>query len=223
MADDIIALDDGYANVKRNGIDPFISFIETGEREFFKARDFVKLYDLIFKMYAAAHGHTSPPTCLLPLCLRSLDGALTSSVYPRVCVPVHRCIQRDPYNWSTQHLHSLRDTPDCIFLPAHFLPLSLLFSLFASCRSEAMYEKYTQSILDYLISLVVPALTKAKQDGYESGFLREWKQRWNNHKLIVTGLSKLFMYLDRFYTPVSAAFSTAAPPARHYCADGRAH
>ena len=48
---------------------------------------------------------------------------------------------------------------------------------------------------------MVPALTKAKQDGYESGFLREWKQRWANHKLVVTGLSKLFMYLDRFYTP----------------------
>ena len=64
-----------------------------------------------------------------------------------------------------------------------------------------MYEKYTQSILDYLISLVVPALNRAKQEGYESGVLREWKARWANHKLVVTGLSKLFMYLDRFYTP----------------------
>ena len=63
-----------------------------------------------------------------------------------------------------------------------------------------MYEKYTQSILDYLLTLVQPALNTAKQAGYEGGFLKEWKQRWANHKLIVQGLSKLFMYLDRFYT-----------------------
>ena len=63
-----------------------------------------------------------------------------------------------------------------------------------------MYEKYTQSILDYLLTLVQPALNTAKQAGYEDGFLKEWKQRWANHKLIVQGLSKLFMYLDRFYT-----------------------
>ena len=77
-----------------------------------------------------------------------------------------------------------------------------------------MYERYTQSITDYLLSLIIPALNKAKQDGYESGFLREWKQRWNNHKLIVTGLSKLFMYLDRFYTPVSqhSTQHTLTPP-----------
>ena len=49
-SEEIIDLDSGYQRVKKDGIDPFIAFIENGEREFFKAKDFVKLYDLIFKM-----------------------------------------------------------------------------------------------------------------------------------------------------------------------------
>ena len=36
---------------------------------------------------------------------------------------------------------------------------------------------------------------------YNVELLREWKVRWANHKLVVAGLGKLFMYLDRFYTP----------------------
>lgn len=28
-----------------------------------------------------------------------------------------------------------------------------------------------------------------------------WSNKWNNYNLIIKGLSKLFMYLDRFYTP----------------------
>lgn len=63
-----------------------------------------------------------------------------------------------------------------------------------------MYELYTHSILDYLLQTVKPALDKARQQ-YDVAFLREWKQRWANQKLIVKGLAKLFMYLDRFYTP----------------------
>ena len=48
--DDIIPLDRGYQRVYDEGIKPFIEFIEASEREFFKAKDFVTLYDLIFKM-----------------------------------------------------------------------------------------------------------------------------------------------------------------------------
>ncbi len=43
--EDIVTLDDGFAQVKKNGIDPFISLVETNEREFFKAKDFVALYE----------------------------------------------------------------------------------------------------------------------------------------------------------------------------------
>jgi len=123
--EDIIQLEDGYRQIYSEGIEPFLRFIEQQEREFFKAKDFVKLYDLIFKM----------------------------------------CIQRDPYNWS-----------------------------------ESMYERYTHAILNYLLQKVTPALQRV-QSQYDTAFLKEWTLRWNHHKLIVKGLSKLFMYLDRFYTP----------------------
>ena len=71
MTDDsIIQLDVGYKRVKQEGIDPFVRFIETGEREFFKAKEFVTLYDLIFKM--SAH-HTAVLTpCPQPLLLVSV-------------------------------------------------------------------------------------------------------------------------------------------------------
>ena len=31
-------------------------------------------------------------------------------------------------------------------------------------------------------------------------FLKVWNERWNDHEVIVQYMSKLFMYLDRFYT-----------------------
>lgn len=67
--------------------------------------------------------------------------------------------------------------------------------------SETMYELYTHSVLNYLLEKVEPALNKAKDTQYDVQLLREWKLRWANHKLVVAGLGKLFMYLDRFYTP----------------------
>jgi cullin 1 len=60
--------------------------------------------------------------------------------------------------------------------------------------TEAMYERYTHSILDYLIAKVAPKMTSAS-DQYDVAFLKEWKTRWANQKLIVKGFSKLFMYL----------------------------
>jgi hypothetical protein len=69
--------------------------------------------------------------------------------------------------------------------------------------SETMYELYTHSLLNYLLDVVTPALKKARAE-YDVGLLKEWKKRWANQKLIVQGLAKLFMYLDRFYTPVRA-------------------
>lgn len=65
--------------------------------------------------------------------------------------------------------------------------------------SEAMYNNYTTSILDYLRDVVTPKLN-SKQSDYAVDFLKEWKTRWQNQIKVVKGLSKLFMYLDRFYT-----------------------
>jgi len=64
-----------------------------------------------------------------------------------------------------------------------------------------MYELYTHSLLNHLLGPVTDALKKARAQ-YDVGLLKEWKHRWANQKLIVQGLAKLFMYLDRFYTPV---------------------
>jgi len=118
-------MDEGYQKVYGEGIKPFINLIETGKQDFFEAKEFIKLYDLIFKM----------------------------------------CIQREPFNWS-----------------------------------EPMYEKYVAAIKDYLNDTVRPALEVSRTQ-YETEFLKQWVKRWQNQKLVVRGLSKLFMYLDRFYTP----------------------
>lgn len=125
MDTELIPLDKGTKRIQEEGIRPFLICIDKQEREFFKAKEFISLYDLIFKM----------------------------------------CIQRDQYNWT-----------------------------------EPMYELYTNSITCYLRDTVSFALNQARQ---QSGavFLKEWKTRWLNQKLVVTGLSKVFMYLDRFYTP----------------------
>jgi hypothetical protein len=45
MSDDIIELEKGFERVNKEGIQPFIDFIEAQEREFFKAKDFVTLYE----------------------------------------------------------------------------------------------------------------------------------------------------------------------------------
>ena len=125
FCEDIITLDAGFNRINNEGIQPFLLFIETQEREFFKSKEFVTLYDLIFKM----------------------------------------CIQRDPYN-----------------------------------HSEGMYYKYTETIETYLQKKVIKSLNEKTKE-YDISLLKEWRQRWSNQKLIVTGLAKLFMYLDRFYTP----------------------
>lgn len=43
--DDIIPLDTGYQQVQEHGVAPFVAFVESGALEFFKAKDFVKLYE----------------------------------------------------------------------------------------------------------------------------------------------------------------------------------
>ena len=46
MSDEnIIDLETGYKEVHDNGVGPFLDFIEKNERQFFKAKDFVNLYE----------------------------------------------------------------------------------------------------------------------------------------------------------------------------------
>jgi hypothetical protein len=84
----------------------------------------------------------------------------------------------------------------CFYLFSHLF--SLIFKMCIQRDpynwSEAMYERYTNSILDYLLTKVKISFDKTRSS-YDVAFLKEWKTRWNNQKLIVQGLSKLFMYL----------------------------
>lgn len=41
----VIELDEGYGRIKSVGVHPLIHFIDSGERDFFKAKDFVQLYE----------------------------------------------------------------------------------------------------------------------------------------------------------------------------------
>ena len=45
MSEEIIKLEEGYAKVRTEGIEPFLRYIEENNREFFKAKEFVKLYE----------------------------------------------------------------------------------------------------------------------------------------------------------------------------------
>jgi hypothetical protein len=111
-------------------------------------------------------------------------------------------------------------TDECVSLSLRmFLNFSPTLVLFVPSRciqrdpynhSEVMYELYTHSVLNYLLEKVGPALASAQKE-YDVAFLKEWKMRWANQKLVVQGLAKLFMYLDRFYTPVSCSPETRLP------------
>ena len=148
---EIISLTAGIARIDREGIEPFIKLVEGFEIEderlkekekekekgkekgsgevFFDPKQFVKLYDLIFKM----------------------------------------CIQPEGYNWSKE-----------------------------------VYEHYESSIIKYVNKYVgkrMRSVLNTENMVKDIAVLKEWVRCWKNYKLIVRGLSKLFMYLDRFYTP----------------------
>ena len=43
--DEIIQLEEGFKQVYEEGIKPFLAMIEGNQRQFFKAKDFVRLYE----------------------------------------------------------------------------------------------------------------------------------------------------------------------------------
>jgi len=68
--------------------------------------------------------------------------------------------------------------------------------------SEKLYGKYSNAITNHLDETVIPSFQALEAGGATPNqFLQEWRNRWRNEKLIVDGLRRFFMYLDRFYTP----------------------
>eukprot|EP00455_Lapot_gusevi_P043272 TRINITY_DN5238_c0_g1_i4.p1 TRINITY_DN5238_c0_g1~~TRINITY_DN5238_c0_g1_i4.p1 ORF type:complete len:690 (-),score=273.95 TRINITY_DN5238_c0_g1_i4:174-2243(-) len=68
--------------------------------------------------------------------------------------------------------------------------------------SAPLYEKYVQESFNYLTERVCPSLVEAHRQN-DVTFLREWMRRWDNQAFVVRGLSNIFTYLDRYYTPAN--------------------
>ncbi|CAI0467381.1 unnamed protein product [Linum tenue] len=63
--------------------------------------------------------------------------------------------------------------------------------------SQQLYDRYRESIEDYITSTVLPSL-REKHDEF---MLRELVKRWANHKVMVRWLSRFFHFLDRRFCP----------------------
>ncbi|CAI0466801.1 unnamed protein product [Linum tenue] len=63
--------------------------------------------------------------------------------------------------------------------------------------SQQLYDRYRESIEDYINSMVLPSL-REKHDEF---LLRELVKRWANHKVMVRWLSRFFHFLDRKFCP----------------------
>ncbi|KAF8038208.1 hypothetical protein BT93_B0920 [Corymbia citriodora subsp. variegata] len=61
--------------------------------------------------------------------------------------------------------------------------------------SQQLYDKYRESLEEYIMSTVLPSL-REKHDEF---MLRELVKRWENHKIMVRWLSRFFHYLDRYF------------------------
>ncbi|XP_062017965.1 cullin-1-like [Rosa rugosa] len=61
--------------------------------------------------------------------------------------------------------------------------------------SQQLYEKYGESLTEYIRATVLPSI--AEKHG--EFMLREFVNRWANHKVMVRWLSHFFSYLDRWF------------------------
>ncbi|KAL6205497.1 hypothetical protein ACLB2K_022756 [Fragaria x ananassa] len=61
--------------------------------------------------------------------------------------------------------------------------------------SKLLYEGYEGVFVEYTESTVLPTL----REKHGEFMLREFVQRWSNHKLMVRWLSRFFHYLDRYF------------------------
>eukprot|EP00945_MAST-04E_sp_MAST-4E-sp1_P003512 g3512.t1 len=65
--------------------------------------------------------------------------------------------------------------------------------------SGKLYFAHRKSLEQYLSDTVKPAVMKHQGD--LAMFLRELHERWENHKVILKWMVKIFAYVDRFYVP----------------------
>jgi cullin 1 len=63
------------------------------------------------------------------------------------------------------------------------------------CWTAQLYERYEQSIADYLDKIALPAILSSKADY----LLKELVKRWNDHRIIKQWMCDFFRYLNRFY------------------------
>jgi len=68
--------------------------------------------------------------------------------------------------------------------------------------SEPLYERHSQAIQQYFEGVFVEKLDIAKEQ-HGVAYLQEWVRRWRSCNWAVDGMSRMFMYLDRFYVPNS--------------------
>ncbi|EFH64441.1 hypothetical protein ARALYDRAFT_893584 [Arabidopsis lyrata subsp. lyrata] len=61
--------------------------------------------------------------------------------------------------------------------------------------SQQLYDKYRKVIEDYIIQTVSPSL----REKHDEDMLRDLVKRWDNHKVLVRWLSRLFHYVDRHF------------------------
>ncbi|URE28567.1 Cullin 1 [Musa troglodytarum] len=64
-------------------------------------------------------------------------------------------------------------------------------------HSQLLYDKYRESLKEYLTAEVLPALSE-KHDEF---MLVELVHRWKNYKVMVGWLTHFFCYLNRYYIP----------------------
>ncbi|KAI3437587.1 hypothetical protein D9Q98_000040 [Chlorella vulgaris] len=62
-------------------------------------------------------------------------------------------------------------------------------------HSEQLYARYKDAFQVYIQEKVLPSL----RDHHDEHLLKQLKQRWDNHKIMVRWLSRFFNYLDRYF------------------------
>lgn len=68
-----------------------------------------------------------------------------------------------------------------------------------------MYQKYSDSIKEYLTSAVLPDLQKlAQRDDSGDELLEKLHAKWMNHGIMVRWMQRFFQYLDRFYVEINS-------------------
>ena len=69
-------------------------------------------------------------------------------------------------------------------------------------HSAQLYQRHSEALTKQFKEKFIPILQQVKN---EQGvvFLREWDKRWRCNKWDVQGMTRMFMYLDRFHVPNS--------------------